>query len=369
MKEVESIGKLNVSEIEVLGLEVNTIRGFEKLTVNSTDLVGDLLPQSESLNSFYEPLVGYNGKYDKKANQFTSDSKRRYIVADKEFYSLTKSNMTIHSGKRSVQKQAELYILYKWHNQGNPASWPGCSFHNWGLAADMVRVDEKNVVESMKKGGWTKTVRDEGWHFECTSSSDHRAAADRIAAFRKSRSGLAYKWSEQVANFYKKGENFNERATMFNKRLEAHRQVAQDLQNDIDIFNNAVNKLAARVNEYNNDARHFNKERKRANRLYEEIMKMPNGSERTRKAREYNQLVSRLEDESNRLDGESAAIDREDNRLLREQVALDRRIKTFKKEDAWLTKESNELAKIKKEIRNHESSAKNLLSQIEKAMT
>lgn len=260
MKKAEKLEKLAIADVEALDLEVKELRSIEKITIKTTDLASDLLPQVQSLNNFYEPLIDYNGKYDKKADQFTGDAKKKYVAADKEFYSRTKNNMTIHSGKRSVQRQADLYILYKWHNQGNPASWPGCSFHNWGLAADMVRVDEKNVVASMNKGGWTRTVGDEGWHFECTSSSNHGVAAKKISAFRKSGSGLAYKWSEQVAHFYLKSRDFNKRAPVFNRRLESHRQTGQVLQKDIDKFNQDVTNLKSRINAYNRDANHFNNE-------------------------------------------------------------------------------------------------------------
>ncbi len=113
MKKVEKLKNLALSNIETLSLEVKELRNIEKITVKTTDLASDLLPQIQSLNNFYEPLIDYNGNYDKKANQFTGDAKKKYITADKEFYSRTKNNMTIHSGTRSVQRQAELYILYK----------------------------------------------------------------------------------------------------------------------------------------------------------------------------------------------------------------------------------------------------------------
>lgn len=369
MSDIKKTEGLSLKEIDTLSLDVKEIRNFKKLSMKTTDIVEDMFLQSESLNDFYEPLVSYNGKYDRKANQFTSDVKKRYITADKSFYNKTKKNMTIHSGKRSVNKQAELYILYKWHNQGNPAAWPGCSFHNWGLAADMVRVDESNVISAMKDGGWTRTVGDEGWHFECTSSSDHGKAAKEIAAFRKAGSGLSYKWSEQVAHFYLKSRNYNKRAPAFNRRLEKHRQNGQVLQNDIDKFNQDINALKSRINTFNSDSNHFNNELARARRMVDEINSMPDGPERDRKIREFRRLESWLNGESSRLDREGDYIDRENNRLSADSASLDRRIKAYKSEDAWLNKEYKDLTKIEKEIPKHQTNANNLLSKIDSAVS
>ncbi|MGB4971701.1 MAG: D-alanyl-D-alanine carboxypeptidase family protein [Cyclobacteriaceae bacterium] len=369
MKKANKLKKLVLADIQVLDLEVKDIGSIEKITIKTTDLASDILPQGTSLNGFFAFLDDYNGKYDTKADQFTSDAKTKYVAADKEFYSRTKSNMTIYSGKRSVQRQAELYVLYKWHNQGNPASWPGCSFHNWGVAADMVRVDEKNVVESMNKGGWTRTVDDEGWHFECTSSGDHSSAAKKISELRKSGSGLAYKWSEQVANFYLKSRDFNKRAPVFNKRLENHRQAGQVLQKDVDKFNQAVANLRTRVDSYNKDVKHFNNELARANRMVDEINGMPNGPERERKIREFRNLEAWLNNESSRLEAEGNYIDAENNRLSSESASLDRRIKDYQGEDAWLNKEYKELTRIESEIPKHEANANDLLAKIESAVS
>ena len=369
MKKVENLKKLSIGEIQTVDFEIKEISGFEKISLKTTDLVEDISLKSGSINDFYASLVNYNGKYDKKANQFTSDAKNRYIAADKSYFNKTKNNMSINSGTRSVARQAELYILYKWHNQGNSASWPGCSFHNWGVAADMIRTDEANVVSAMSDGGWTRTVDDEGWHFECTSSPDHSKAATKISEFRKSGSGLAYKWSEEVANFYIKSRDFNKRAPEFNRRLEAHRQNGQILQRDIDKFNQEVGQLKARISKYNQDANHFNNELARANRMVDEINSMPGGPARDRKIREFRQLEAWLNNESSRLNSESASIDRENNRLSRESSSLDARINTFKIEDNWLNGEYTALTKIENEIPKHQANANSLLQKIESAVS
>lgn len=347
-------GKLESKPVE---LKISSAKGKKSSLL-------ELAPKPSSLNGFVEATTNYNNGYDRDADGFTADAKSKYIQADRDFYRRTGKNMSINSGRRTVARQAELYIRYKWHGQGNAASWPGCSFHNWGLAADMIRVDEANVVASMNSAGWTRTVGDEGWHFECTSSKDHGVAAAKIAKFRVSGSGLAYKWSEQVAYFYLKTRDYQKRGPIFNSRLQSHRQNAQTLQADVDRFNQSLAALKTRFATYNREANRFNSELERSRRLLNEINNLPNGSERNRKIREYNALASWLNAESDRLDRESTAIDNEDNRLASESSKLDVRIVAFQKEEQWLNKEYTALTKLEKEIDAHEATATKLLGSI-----
>jgi len=233
----------------------------------------------------------------------------------------------------------------------------------------MVRIDEANVVAAMNNGGWTRTVNDEGWHFECTSSPDHRTAANKIASFRRQGSGLAYKWSAQVANFYLKTRDLNKRAPVFNSRLQNHRQNGQILQGDIDKHNQDINALQVRVDTYNRDVNRFNNELARANRLVDEINNMPPGSARDRKIREFRALESWLNGESNRLNRENNYINRENGRLSANASSLNRRIRSYEDEDRWLNTEFKALEKLHKEIPKHEADANSLLTRIERAVS
>jgi predicted nucleic acid-binding Zn-ribbon protein len=351
-----TIKELKEFDVKSLPKSIKT----KKVDLKESKLSDHILQESEVM-----PLdFRYNNGWDRKANAFTSDAKKRYIVADKEYHKNTGQNMTIHSGKRDVYKQAQLYIQYKYHNQGNPASWPGCSFHNWGLAADMVRTNETALISAMKKGGWTKTVADEGWHFECTTSADHSKAANKIKSFRTTRTGLAYKWSEQVAIFYQKVKDYQKRVPIFNRRLEKHKINSQQLQAEIDNFNSDLQRLKNRINQFNTDVRKYNSELARAKNLYNEIMNMPAGSARDRKIREYNRLVDWLDNESDRIDRESRAIDSENARIERWSNSLDRKIADFKREDSWLNNEYNALTKLESDIEQHKKNASELLDKI-----
>lgn len=364
MDKNQELNRTDLDERAELSSEVGAVAGLKLTKSKKQSELKDLLPRAGSLNGLLEEKLNYNNGYDRDADNFTADAKAKYIQADRDYFRRTGKNMSIHSGKRSVERQAELYIQYKWHGQGNPASWPGCSFHNWGVAADMIRTDEANVVAAMNSAGWTRTVGDEGWHFECTGSSDHKTAAAKIKVFRTKGTGLAYKWSEQVAFFYLKTRDFEKRAPVFNNRLQNHRQNGQILQGEIDTFNRSVSQQDARVATYNRDANHFNNELQKSRRLLNEINSMPNGPDRNRKIREYNALVSWLNAESDRLNRESDLIDRENNRLAVESRRLDVRIADFQKEENWLNTEYAALTKIEKEINAHQASANKYLTSI-----
>lgn len=350
--------KLEKVDGKLLSGEVN-----DKLFASSSTINDLLLRDSEVM-----PLeFNYNNSWDRKANQFSSDAKKRYIEADKEYHKLTGTNMTIHSGTRDVYRQAQLYIQYNYHNQGNRASWPGCSFHNWGVAADMVRKHESKLVTAMAKGGWKRTVRDEGWHFECTSSPDHSKAAQKIKAFRTKKTGLAYKWSEQIAWYYQKTKDYNKRAPLFNQRLEKHQANGHQLQAEIDRYNSAMQRLKNRVDRYNSDIARFNSDLERAERLYNEIMGMSDGPARNRKIREYNQLAERLEQESNRLKREGNAIDTENAQMSSWTATLKPKIASYEREEAALVKEYKALTKLEKDIGSHQKNSAGLLKQIAQA--
>lgn len=367
MTDLKRINTSSLKEIVTFRAKTKEISTFDGRTAK-TDAIEDLPLLPESLNNFFKPVAGYNGGYDTKANNFKPDAKERYIQADMVYYAKTQQNMQIHSGTRTVLRQAELYVLHKWHNQGNRASWPGCSFHNWGLAADMIRTDEANIVDAMKRSGWTRTVAYEGWHFECTGSDDHGKAAREIASFRERGTGLAYRWSEEVAYFYTKVRDFNERSPVFHQRLETHKQAGQALMAEIAQFKQAVTSLNERGDQYNKDLEHFNSELDRHRRLYDEIMVMEDGPERDRKIHEYNLLVTWLEGEDARLNDEFAKLERERDRLEEKDAALSQRVTAYNKEKTWLDQEHDALAKLQREVPEHETNAERLLKDIERAV-
>lgn len=365
MKDLVNVKSFSSTEKEVVQINFKQISSRAKGSLKDNNKLTDILMLQEA--ALVANILDYNGKWDRKANQFTADSKKRFIEADKLYYSLVGKNMVINSGTRDVFKQAELYIKYNYHGQGNPASWPGCSLHNWGVAADMIRTHERELVQAMKKAGWTRTVAGEPWHFECTSSGDHQKAARKIKEFRKSPSGLAFKWSGHVASFYAKTRDFNKRAPIYNQRLQNQRDLGQKLQNEIANYNREVNNLKARIAKFNKDINFYNSEIQRGKNLYSEIINMPAGPARDRKIREYNALTEWLEKESSRIDYESVAIQNEQNRIASWENLLDKKISQYKQEQSWLDAEFQSLSKIERESKDHQSNAISILNKINQA--
>lgn len=354
--EIEKVELEDIESVETGGLSEKFSFGKKELKTSLNDLsfqlVGDLAPEKE-----------YNNRWDRKANNFTSDARKKYIAADKEFFRRTKINMTINSGLRDVYKQADLYIRYRYHNEGNSASWPGCSLHNWGVAADMIRKNENDLIGAMKSSGWVKTVAAEPWHFECIDSPDYAKAQSKIKEFRKS-TGLAYKWSENVASFYQKSKDFNARVPIFNQKLEAHKQNGLLLKNEIAAYNQSIEDLKRDNDKFNSNVIRYNNELAKAKRLYDEINDMPPGNARNNKIREYNQLVGWLKNESSRLENEKRKLQQEDNRLAVWTGELKSKIDQHKAMEAWLNNEYDRLLKLKQEIEQAQKNANDLLGKI-----
>ena len=321
-----------------------------------------------SLNDTVKLRADYNDGYDRQADYFTYDALGRYIAADRDYYAATGHNMQIHSGTRTVGRQAQLYVEYRWHKIGNPAAWPGCSFHNWGVAADMIRVDEANVIASMQSGGWRQTVVGEDWHFECVDSPDHARASHEIASFRTSNTGLAYQWSEQVALFYSKSHKREERAVEYQKRFGPYQERAKQLQAELDMLNQAWTAFNARESKYNDNVAHYEAETSRAQQLYDEIIEMADGPERAEKIREYKELKGWISEEGSRLQGEYSMLESERSALDRQTEELNQRIEVHKQETAWFERECEDLESLANEIVDHEANSNNLLQRIENAV-
>ncbi|MBK8261108.1 MAG: hypothetical protein IPK80_07180 [Nannocystis sp.] len=108
-----------------------------------------------------------------------------------------------------------------------------------------------------------------------------------------------------MALFYQKARDFERRAPVFNRRLEAWQADGQQLQAAMDSFNQQVQALRERTQRFNRDVQHYNSELQRARRMVDEINSMPPGPARDRKIREFRQLEGWLASESRRLDSES----------------------------------------------------------------
>ncbi len=357
-----SVQRLKFKEIDKIDLsEISSIidkKASSSLNPKLDDIVaknGDLL----------EVRIAYNSGWDRKSNGLTPDAKKKFLDADKSYHRMTNTNMTIHVGKRDVNKQAELYIKYKYYGEGNPVLWPGCSFHNWGLAIDLAITDTEALIKSLKQNGWKQTNKNNPWHFECSGSRDYEKAANVIKSFRVSKTGLAFRWSEQIAWYYQKTKTLNKRIPTYNNRLQESKAYAQALLSEIESFNIDSQALKSRTNNFNKDVGKFNIEHGKANRLLTEINSMHSSSQRTKKSNEYERILDKLEMESVRIAKEDNAIENENKQALSWNAQLHREIADYRREDDCLTIENKLLKKIAHEIEQHKSNAVLHLKSIE----
>jgi hypothetical protein len=316
---------------------------FEDIVSNESDLA--------------EVRLNYNSGWDRKSNGLTPDARKRFLEADKSCHLMTNTNITIHISKRDVFKQAELYIKHTYYGEGNPASWPGCSFHNWGLAVDLARPDDKYIIQAMTEQGWTQTDNNGKWHFECTGSRDYEKAAKMIKSFRTSKTGLAYKWSEQVALYYRKREILNKRVPIFNNRLEKNKAESQKLVAEIDSFNIDSQSLKSRTNRFNSEITKYNLESSKAEKLQAEIITLDEMQIKSKKHEEYTRICAWLESETLRIQNETKTINKENKELMDWNMGLQRKVLDYLREENWLGIENKVLEKISKEIEQHRSNA------------
>ncbi|MFN8256970.1 MAG: M15 family metallopeptidase [Bacteroidales bacterium] len=346
--------KLNFSKIEKFDLEdISTLLDAKSIS-NINDQLEDILGNDTDL---VEVKLNYNSAWDRKSNGLTPDARKRYMEADKSYFKFTNTNMTIHISKLDVYKQAELYIKHKYYGEGQRASWPGCSFHNWGLAVDMAHADYDVLKQAMNEQGWTQPDEQTPWHFECSGSRDYEKAAKVIKSFRNSKSGLAFKWSEQVACFYNKREILNKRVPIFNKRLEDNKSFTQILLSEIDSFNIDSQGVKSRANRFNKDITKYNLEFSKAEKLNAEIISMPDDQPNTQKMTAYKRICNWLEMEFLRINDETRNIESENHLLLERSVELQRKISECARQLNWLAEENKILEKLAKEIEQHKSAA------------
>ena len=346
----------------------NVLPTVDSSVLRSTGSIAEVPQTRGPLTNLLRSSSKYNNNYDAQANGFSKDSKNRYIKADNKYFSITQTNMDIHSGTRTVRRQAELYIQHEWHGRGNPASWPGCSFHNYGVAADMVMIDKDNVTLAMNSTGWTGTKSHEKWHFECTASGDHDKAADKIKKLRRTRTGLAYRWSEQTAHFFQKTEESKGRKRILDEGTERYHQVTEALLAESRRLGRIRDELNGRIDEHNRAVDVFGVKHKRAKELYDDLVNNPESPNYDDKLREYEELLDWLEAEENRLAAESAEFDGQKELLDKQYADLKSRMDERQRMVPVLEEARDAWFAVNREIADHERKAENLLGQIESQM-
>jgi hypothetical protein len=354
--------KLSFKEIDKIDLSGISPIIDKKTSNNIEPKLDDIVSQNGDL---LEIRLAYNNGWDRKSNGLTPDVRKKFLDADKSYFRMTNTNLSIHTGKIEVSKQAELYIKYKYYGEGNPVLWPGCSMHNWGLAVDLAITDELALQKSLNENGWKQTDAKTPWHFECSGSRDYVKAAKVIKSFRTAKTGLAFKWSEQVAQYYQKSKTLNKRVAVFNRRLQENKSDAQVLLSEIEAFNVDAQSLKSRTNDFNKDIAKFNMEHTKAKRLFDEIATIHNATLKANKTNEYNRMLDWISSENSRIFTENKLIEQENTLLFTRNAHLIKKIADQRREYNWLAIESKLLNKLVVEIEQHKSNATLHLKSIE----
>ncbi|WP_370515227.1 ankyrin repeat domain-containing protein [Paracoccus sp. S-4012] len=118
--------------------------------------------------------IGTGGE-DPKTSLLHSEASAMYRAANTAYQQDAQRQFAyiqLESGKRTIQRQVQFYrdyIEYKDCDgpKKNAANWPGKSWHNYGLAIDVIRGnDERRIKTALIDAGWEANVDGEGWHFE-----------------------------------------------------------------------------------------------------------------------------------------------------------------------------------------------------------
>lgn len=142
---------------------------------------------SASLDESFEEVETSGGE-DSKARQLHSEAYSMYQDANTEYKGSggTYSFIKLTSGRRTVQKQVDLYKSYIEYlecggRQVPRANHPGRSLHNFGMAIDVERgTDEQRLLTALTNNGWIAAIEDEGWHFEAQAAPSFTKVKDYI---------------------------------------------------------------------------------------------------------------------------------------------------------------------------------------------
>ncbi|HDL6884912.1 TPA: D-alanyl-D-alanine carboxypeptidase family protein [Yersinia enterocolitica] len=200
-------------------------------------------PDSEQEDEIDIPSVDYEVRYtplievDPKIANLKESAKNMYLKANHSYINTDghKTNfIQIRSGRRNVREQAELYekFLNSLYDgpPANKANKPGKSFHEYGLAIDVIRNgDDSRLIPALESAGWVQAVADEGWHFQAESATDWGDVVNRIEI---EISPMSEKYAENRVVYYenKKKISDTEPSYMNERRRLSESELALNLE-------------------------------------------------------------------------------------------------------------------------------------------
>jgi len=351
---------------------------IEQLEILDFDV--DLLaPKLEALiQSAVAAWPDYDGNYDKQADALEPGSRAKFMDADKLYFFHTKGlHLKINSGRRDVRRQAQLWIKWKEGTPGyNPANLPGCSFHNYGIAIDIIRDHEAIADAVLTQCGWQRTHRDEEWHYDCKESPAHGRVEGLVASLR---AGKAGQWHNAWLAIRKDQESRQKLVTDFTTRRAKFERDVADVRSRIDRHNQEAAVFNAQVEKWQADKTYllariddFNRRVDRANTLAQQINSMPPGPSRDALIREWSALRDQIELERpqleaalNELNQRASLLEREGNRLVAQKQQIEAEIARLEKEQQDLQSLITQIDELAAKIQKNEELMAKLLTEIE----
>jgi hypothetical protein len=170
----------------------------------------------------HEFAISNDLEEDPAHNNLNEKAKKLYIKANKAYRLIVERKypyIKINSGKRTTHQQAELYENYIKSLYGGPsanaANKPGKSFHEYGLAIDVVRKDdEENLTDALTGAGWVKAHEDEGWHFEAQGIDDWNTIEKKI---RENVYPFSQRFAEDLVVYYENKKRVDEKEPLYKK--------------------------------------------------------------------------------------------------------------------------------------------------------
>lgn len=354
----------------------------------------------------------WDGKYDDKADELHPDVKKKFIAADKKYFSLSGGgHLQINSALRDARKQADLYVKKKFYGIGNPANKPGYSLHNYGIAVDMIMGPvgsnrEKWTTTALTKNGWERTaLPKERWHFDCNSVPAHAAAVTKRNKML-GRNGLIIKWFNAAKGHHegkKKYLTMEEKIKASETELQQFREQGTVLISEIETMQKTLKReedvLNDKIARFNRDLGHLREEKTRLDELAGEFdaLKIQYDAKRQEGLRlvgqakalqaqhkallnrdsqlvdEYNDLVSQYNDSTSsseraslrrQIDAKKVEIDENRDQLQAKREELDRKV-------AEIKRHRPEFESIKEQTEEALTKAKqqlNIVNDMEKAL-
>ena len=351
--------------------------GRKSLQLTALSVASSDFPECGCL--FIKPLADYAGPTSPNLDTLNQNAVALFVEADKSYFAATGRYLQIESGRRTVNRQAELYICWRLGQAGcNPADIPGASVHNYGFAIDIRSSTESAVVNALAGNGWTRTVLpNEPWHWEASNADGYAAAKQRQQAM-KAQGSIARQWQAEWESARTKNDIRNKKIDTFNARLAVWQPAWDQLRVEVEQFQRDADSYNQRADRWNSDRdlfiqwiTQYNSEYDALIALRQRIESMPPSPERDALIDEYNRRATALNAEGARLqqvkadlEARSAILNQEHQSLQSREFDLQQRYSTLNAERESLLLLRDEIERLLQEVEKHLAKAKELLDRI-----